>query len=206
MALQTLWYFTGLPQELVSIIEKETAAEYDDETAESRLLGGQILKEKRNSENAWISTNTWLGGFCWHYVMQANKTNFIYDISHFDGQNLQYTTYKKGMFYDWHTDAGLPNATGLPPLTAPPFQRVQRKLERDGEYIRKLSFTLQLSDPTDYEGGNVEVQNDAGEKHILPRQKGSIAIFDSRARHRVNEVTEGTRKSIVGWVVGPNWR
>ena len=79
-------------------------------------------------------------------------------------------------------------------------------LNKQTEYVRKLSFTLQLSDPDDYEGGNVELINEANENYIAPRQRGTIILFDSRTQHRVNKVTKGTRRSIVGWVVGPRWK
>ena len=72
--------------------------------------------------------------------------------------------------------------------------------------VRKLSFTLQLSHPDDYEGGNVELIDEAGKNYIAPRQRGSMILFDSRTQHRVNKVTKGERKSIVGWVLGPRWK
>ena len=74
------------------------------------------------------------------------------------------------------------------------------------ELIRKLSFSLQLSDPDDYEGGNVQLIDDSGKSYFAPRKRGSIILFDSRAQHRVLKVTKGVRKSIVGWVVGPRWK
>ena len=72
--------------------------------------------------------------------------------------------------------------------------------------IRKLSFSLQLSDPDDYEGGNVEFIDDSDKNFIGPRQRGTIILFDSRTKHRVNKVTKGVRRSIVGWVLGPRWK
>ena len=79
-------------------------------------------------------------------------------------------------------------------------------LNQKTEYVRKLSFTLQLSSPDDYEGGNVQLIDDAGQSYIAPRQRGCIILFDSRTPHRVLKVTKGTRRSIVGWVVGKRWR
>jgi PKHD-type hydroxylase len=72
--------------------------------------------------------------------------------------------------------------------------------------VRKLSFSIQLSDPDDYEGGNVQLLDEAGNNYIAPRKRGCICLFDSRTQHRVLKVTKGTRKSIVGWVVGPRWK
>ena len=65
---------------------------------------------------------------------------------------------------------------------------------------------MQLSDPDDYERGNVQVLSDEGYSYISPRKRGSIILFDSRTPHRVLKVTKGVRKSIVGWAVGPRWR
>ena len=73
------------------------------------------------------------------------------------------------------------------------------------ELVRKLSFSLQLSDPDSYSGGNVQIMDDSGASHIVPRKRGTIVLFDSRAQHRVLKVTKGQRRSIVGWVVGRRW-
>jgi len=75
-----------------------------------------------------------------------------------------------------------------------------------GELVRKLSFSLQLSDPEDYEGGELEFLDNQDEPFFAPKQKGTIVVFDSRVKHRVRKVTNGLRKSIVGWVVGPRWK
>ena len=79
-------------------------------------------------------------------------------------------------------------------------------LKTSCELVRKLSFTLQLSDPDEYEGGNVQLIDESGKSYIAPRQRGTIILFDSRTQHRVIKVKKGVRKSIVGWVLGPRWR
>ena len=89
---------------------------------------------------------------------------------------------EKGGHLDWHMDIG-----------------------RGAVNRRKLATTVQLSHPDEYEGGNVQLLNDGGKKYIAPRQRGTIVLFDSRTPHRVLKVTKGTRRSIVGWVVGPRW-
>jgi PKHD-type hydroxylase len=72
--------------------------------------------------------------------------------------------------------------------------------------VRKLSFVLQLSDPEDYEGGNLQLLDESGSTYFAPRQKGTMILFDSRTQHRVLKVKKGVRKSIVGWTVGPRWK
>ena len=71
---------------------------------------------------------------------------------------------------------------------------------------RKLSFSLQLTDPSEYEGGVMQIRSFEDTLYEVPKEKGVIVIFDSRARHRVTKVKSGCRKSLVGWVGGPKWK
>ena len=208
MAYQSTWYFTDLPEEVVDLVEKDLTENFDNQMDDSRLHGDALNKEKRNSQNAWIPSNHWVAGFLWHYVCRANKENFLYDLTAIDGESLQYTRYDVGQYYKWHHDAGI--ETAYKPIAlgnrSEPDERSQDFINTNIEYVRKLSFALQLSDPDDYEGGNVQLMDEGGNSYIAPRQKGSIMLFDSRTPHRVHKVTRGVRKSIVGWVVGPRWK
>ena len=65
---------------------------------------------------------------------------------------------------------------------------------------------MQLSDPTDYRGGEVEFLDTGTKRFLAPKQRGTMIVFDSRTRHRVRKIKSGIRKSIVGWVVGPRWK
>ena len=79
--------------------------------------------------------------------------------------------------------------------------------------IRKLSMTCQLTDGSEYKGGELEFDfrnydphmRDESKhriqcKEILP--KGSIIVFPSFVWHRVKPVTSGTRYSLVVWHLG----
>jgi PKHD-type hydroxylase len=206
MAFQSVWYYTGIPEKVVNIIEEDLSVTFDSGMADSRLHGDALNKEKRNSQNTWIPTTHWVAGFLWHYVQRANRENFLYDLRNIDGESLQYTRYGEGEFYGWHNDAGL--ATQYKP------QSVCNRAEglandfvnENIELVRKLSFSLQLSDPDDYEGGNVQFLDESGNSYFAPRKRGTIVLFDSRTQHRVLKVTKGVRKSIVGWTVGPRWK
>ena len=203
MAFQSIWYFTDLPKNIVDTIENDLSANYDSNMADSRLENNTLNKDKRNSKNAWVPTTHWLGGFMWHYIERANRENFLYDLRCVDNENMQYTRYDKGQFYGWHNDAGLP--TQYKPITVgnKSDTLVQDFLNTQCEMVRKLSFVLQLSDPDDYEGGNLQLLDETGKSYFAPRQRGTVILFDSRTQHRVLKVTKGTRKSIVGWTVGP---
>jgi PKHD-type hydroxylase len=119
---------------------------------------------------------------------------------------MQYTRYGEGQFYGWHNDAGL--ATQYKPVAIGNREqgRAQDFLNENLELVRKLSFAMQLSDPDDYEGGNVQLLDEMGKSYFVPRKRGTIVLFDSRTMHRVQKVKKGVRKSIVGWTVGPRWK
>ena len=134
----------------------------------------------------------------WFYLREANKINFNYKLDYF--QPVQFARYRNGGHYDWHQDASGQNSHGE---------------------SRKLSLTFCLTDPKDYEGG--ELQFYGGDREMedmeLPdgtnipaeqikqdiRDQGSVIVFDSRDYHRVTPCTKGTRYSIVCWTVGPNF-
>ncbi|MCV6587680.1 MAG: Fe2+-dependent dioxygenase [Marinobacterium sp.] len=62
-----------------------------------------------------------------------------------------------------------------------------------------LSFTLFLSDPASYEGGELVVETELGEQSFkLPA--GSLLLYPANRLHRVNEVTSGERFAAVSWI------
>ena len=85
-------------------------------------------------------------------------------------ETIQFGEYKRGGHYGWHTDSSLNSAV--------PF--------------RKLSITVNLSHPKDYEGGNFEIKNPQGQELKMPlgqlRKRGTVIIFPSFLQHRVTEV------------------
>ena len=126
-----------------------------------------------------------------YFLKQANNEHFHYDLELFEG--VQFAEYKDGGFYDWHQDSST--------------QDSKTKL-------RKLSLTFVLSDPNNFEGGELQFWN--GTKPMLDylskeeqkqtkddmQAQGTIIIFDSRDWHRVTPVTKGVRHSIVCWSTG----
>lgn len=205
MAFLSQWYITDLPKEIITILE-EDLKKFDPLAQESKIQGDTLDKVIRDSKNAWIPTSHWIGGFVWHYIQRANKENFLYDLTCIDGESMQYTQYGAGQFYDWHIDAGLDSAYKPQILTNSHTNMSQELATVNGEYVRKLSFTIQLSDPEDYTGGEVQFIDNAKNTFFAPKQRGTVILFDSRTQHRVRKVKSGLRKSLVGWVVGPRWR
>ena len=75
----------------------------------------------------------------------------------------------------------------------------------DSPSYRKLSFSLQLTDPSLYDGCNLELH--LGEKtFISDRSIGSMTFFPGFALHTVTPLTRGIRHSLVGWISGPRFK
>lgn len=211
MAYQSIWFQTGLNPKIIDIIEEDLAENFDNQLQDSKVGNGDygtVDKDKRNAKNAWVPTTHWISGFVWHYVQRANRENFLYDLTNIDGESLQYTVYGEGEYYGWHNDAGL--STYYKPVSGGNRGHggdiLNDFVNESCEKVRKLSFSLLLSDPDTYEGGNLQLMSEDGRSYIAPRQRGTIILFDSRTQHRVQKVKSGVRKSIVGWVCGNRWR
>lgn len=68
-----------------------------------------------------------------------------------------------------------------------------------GEMRVDLSLTLFLSDPSDYDGGELVIDFSTGTRAIkLPA--GSGVLYATTAPHRVAEVTRGQRLAVVTWM------
>lgn len=78
--------------------------------------------------------------------------------------------------------------------------------------VRKISMTVNLTDPKNYAGGNLkfDLGAHAGNKRFKVceeiRPMGSIIIFPSFTYHCVTPVTRGTRYSLVLWSLGKPWQ
>jgi PKHD-type hydroxylase len=67
--------------------------------------------------------------------------------------------------------------------------------------VRKLSLTIQLSSPEDYEGGELALQF-SKKADVMPKELGKMVVFPSYILHEVRPVTKGTRYSLVAWITG----
>ena len=144
------------------------------------------ISDIRKSKTSWIKLNdetAWLYDSLAYIARQLNGQYFDFDLYGFV-EDLQYTVYDGNMedHYSWHVDKG--RSTPAP---------------------RKLSLVLQLSDPSEYEGGDLELQYDTFPTQAIKR-KGILYAFPSWVLHRVTPVTSGIRRSLVVWVAGPKFR
>ncbi len=62
-----------------------------------------------------------------------------------------------------------------------------------------LSFTLFLSDPADYDGGELVIQRHDGDEPVK-LAAGGLVLYPSSSLHQVTEVTRGERFAAVGWI------
>ena len=69
----------------------------------------------------------------------------------------------------------------------------------DGKMRTDLSFTLFLSDPQAYEGGELQIEH-AGQSMQLKPSAGDLVLYPSTSLHQVNQVTSGERLVCVGWI------
>lgn len=168
-----------------------TAPEWD--SLENAVVGGQDDKtvlntDIRTSEVAWMRKNAWNEPL-WErlstVVAEVNRRYFHFDLSGF------YEPFQLGMYreenqghYSWHTDMAM----------------------SDNNVPRKLSMSLLLSDPSEFEGGNLEIKGINDEPMNLELRKGRAWFFPSWVLHRVSPVTRGVRKSLVVWVGGPPFK
>ena len=148
------------------------------------IVRGYELETKRRTTISWIRTtqvdaNPYFLAIA-NDVLKVNAEKWNFDLFGFI-DSLQYTVYHAGDEFGWHIDCG----PKLPP--------------------RKLSVSIQLSDPADYDGGDLQLRvSDTIE--TAPRERGTVAIFPSFISHRVSPVTRGVRKALVAWVAGPAFR
>lgn len=148
----------------------------------------------------WAQTGDWIAPFIWNYVDRINNENFEYDITTLAFNEVHHLTYKPGYQYGWHSDDYVCNATRPGPIDWGVLDFEHK------EYVRKLSFTLQLSHPSEYTGGDLQILDVPNETFFCPKDRGSLMVFDSRCVHRVMPVKTGVRKCLVGWALGPKWR
>lgn len=134
-----------------------------------------IFVLENDEENRWIYEK-----LC-KVISVINQEHYDYEISgivhglqliHYSSENEV-----KG-HYDWHVDAG-----------------------RGPVATRKISLTVQLSDPTKYDGCELIV-NDHGNIFTATKEQGAINTFPSYMPHKVTDVVRGERYALVIWVHG----
>ena len=145
---------------------------------------GNFEDQIRNSKIKWIpmedSRFHWLYGKITDKIHQLNSEVWKFDLQETIEQ-IQYTEYDGNVkgHYNWHLDVG--------------------------KYIashRKISVTVQICDPKDYEGGELEIHSGTDSELVIEKSLGLMTVFPSFLLHRVRPVTKGKRRSLVLWTGG----
>jgi len=182
-----LWADAFSPAELDQIEAYGDRLVADEATvADMTSAYGEVRGAVRITRTAWLEPapeTRWIYDRMQRVVRALNDRVYQFDLSGFS-ENFQYTVYRgdERGHYDWHVDQG---------------------------YVlkarRKLSISLQLSDPSQYE--DCDLQFYAGNKiEHAPRDRGAVIAFPSYVLHRVTPCTKGTRKAVVAWTTGPQFR
>ena len=145
----------------------------------------------RITDIKWIELNdetNWLYKKIIKEINSVNAENF--DLILKFVENLQFSEYHENYqgFYSKHNDCG------------------EKGSLKNFVDIRKLSFSIQLTDEKEYEGGELIFYPNNGEEKVAPKSKGTIIFFNSDIEHEVKPVKKGVRHALVSWVNGPNLR
>ena len=116
------------------------------------------------------------------FIQKANENHFGFGDIRIT-ENAQFTEYPEGGFYDWHMDCDV-NMQHEPP-------------------VRKISMTLLLNDPKEFEGGDLELMAPG---KFADLKQGHAICFASFLNHRGAPVTRGMRQSLVVWFGGKAFR
>tara|TARA_R100001244_G_scaffold14199_1_gene15761 strand:+ start:168 stop:761 length:594 start_codon:yes stop_codon:yes gene_type:complete len=146
--------------------------------------GGGTDTKKRITTISWIPFKELPEMYrdLYTFIVKANENHFGFGDIRIT-ENAQFTEYPEGGFYDWHMDCDV-NMQNEPP-------------------VRKISMTLLLNDPSEFEGGELEVMAPGKFANL---KQGHAICFASFLNHRVNKVKRGMRQSLVVWFGGKPFR
>jgi len=191
----------------------KTLEELKQETGKD---GREVEQEKyvRDSEVSWLN-DKWLYDLIHPFLKRANiDAGWKYEWDY--SESFQFTKYGPGQFYGWHADGNSCHfgrykryIPGVSPTT--PEGNIPRGYTTNPDFVgkvRKLSITINLNEPGEYDGGNLKFDfgpHASGKRfHECTeiRPQGSIIVFPSYVYHQVTPVTRGTRYSLVLWSLG----
>ena len=150
------------------------------------LIKGKTKEESdvRDSKISWLySTDNieWVFRKVTDITLNLNERFFKFDLFGLN-EGFQFTNYEAPSGkYGKHVDRGI------------------------NMCVRKLSISIQLTNPEEYEGGELKLY-DGEEETVMDKTQGTLIIFPSYVLHEVMPVTKGTRNSLVTWVTGKQFK
>jgi PKHD-type hydroxylase len=150
------------------------------------LIKGKTKEESdiRDSKISWlypVDNMDWVFRRVTDITLNLNERFFKFDLFGLN-EGFQFTNYEAPSGkYGKHVDRGM----NMP--------------------VRKLSISIQLTNPEEYEGGELYLYDD-DKGTLMDKTQGTLIMFPSYVLHEVMPVTKGERNSLVTWVTGKQFK
>ena len=169
-----------------NIFSKEECSTIINIAKKKGFIKGQTLanNDARKSRICWLypaDNIEWVYRKITDVVLNLNNRFFNFNIFGIN-EGLQFTNYKA------------------------PSDKYSKHLDKSlGMVVRKLSVSIQLTDPKEYEGGELYLY-DSDKGQLMNNKQGTLIMFPSYVLHEVKPVTKGERNSLVTWVTGEQFK
>lgn len=178
------WWEDAFTEQQLDWLQQK-AREATEDAQIGGVAGGKIDEKIRRSELKWLDKTDetkWVFERLANVAASLNADYFGFELTGF-GEALQLTNYHEARqgTYTWHQDFGSLGTS------------------------RKLSMVLQLSEPSEYEGGELQILTKR-EPTNMKKKRGLITVFPAWTLHQVTPVVKGTRQTLVAWVSGPAFK
>lgn len=162
-----------------TLLSKMLNAIRDVNLTDGKLTASGSAKKKKYNLQASLSA-------AGHHQLQSKLQSYILKHPVFTNMLFAkkistpiFSKYEVGMKYEWHLDDAF----------------------MAGGIRSDFSFTLFLSDPQSYDGGQLIVERDIkGQSIEVKPAKNTMFVYNTENYHQVTEVTRGERIALVGWV------
>jgi PKHD-type hydroxylase len=142
-------------------------------------------KDVRDSKISWLYSSDnldWVFRRVTDITLNLNERFFKFDLFGLN-EGFQFTNYEAPSGrYGKHIDRGI----NMP--------------------VRKLSISIQLTNPEEYEGGELKLYDGEEEGTVMDKTQGTLIIFPSYVLHEVMPIIKGERNSLVTWVTGKQFK
>ncbi len=170
--------------EVETVLRELSQGAYED----GRVSAGSLAREVKN--NLQVKRDAVAAQKCAPMLLEALRRNgtFYSGALPHRVHGPIFNRYDIGMTYGLHVDNAIMG------------EGTANANMADGSSMRTdVSATLFLSSPDQYDGGELVVQDNVGEKRIkLPA--GSMVVYSSTSAHRVEPVTRGSRLAAIFWI------
>lgn len=181
MSHKPIWYVKQIPPQFCDMAIADFS-QFPAQDANMGKSGENKNHEQRNTTIRFVPSGHWFSYLMHGVAREANlNCRWMFDID--SNEDVQFAEYGPNQHYNWHVDTF--------PLA-------------EGGIDRKISVVCLLTDPSEFEGGDLEIKLYSEFK--APLTKGMVIAFPSFLQHRVTPVISGLRRTAVVWMTGPRFR